>query len=445
MRSKRVSYLVLAFAALLVLVTGSLATAMNENGGQSATASQFECKPIVVAVWSSPEHENLVKTSQVYTEATGCEVIIEEIAREAYYDKLTTTLLAGSADYDVMYVSDDWTPEWIEAQTLAPLNQFFENPDLVSPDFSLEALSLSPDREVYGFPSEGDTAWLFYRVDLLEEAGLSVPETWDEFLSAAIALNNPPERYGTLFGAKPDEAIWDFMHYLFGFGGGVVDENYNVIVNNETAVEALTFYAGLLNEYGVVPPDVVTYGYNEILTALQQGKVAMGIEWMAATATLQDCEQSPLVCRDGEPLLQYTLVPGIRLEDGTVQRGQGGSQWAWVIPAAAENQESAYKFIEWLTGFEGARQWALNGGIPSNALALADPEVVAIVPQFELLAEAMPYRHLFPATTVSSIMVNAFNDAINSAAAGVKTPQEALDDAAAIMHDALVEAGYLSE
>jgi len=67
------------------------------------------------------------------------------------------------------------------------------------------------------------------------------------------------------------------------------------------------------------------------------------------------------------------------------------------------------------------------------------------VPQFELLAEAMPYRHLFPATTVSSIMVNAFNDAINSAAAGVKTPQEALDDAAAIMHDALVEAGYLSE
>jgi len=445
MRSKRVSYLVLAFVALLVLVTGSLATAMNENGGQSATASQFECEPIVVAVWSSPEHENLVKTSQVYTEATGCEVIIEEIAREAYYDKLTTTLLAGSADYDVMYVSDDWTPEWIEAQTLAPLNQFFENPDLVSPDFSLEALSLSPDREVYGFPSEGDTAWLFYRVDLLEEAGLSVPETWDEFLSAAIALNNPPERYGTLFGAKPDEAIWDFMHYLFGFGGGVVDENYNVIVNNETAVEALTFYAGLLNEYGVVPPDVVTYGYNEILTALQQGKVAMGIEWMAATATLQDCEQSPLVCRDGEPLLQYTLVPGIRLEDGTVQRGQGGSQWAWVIPAAAENQESAYKFIEWLTGFEGARQWALNGGIPSNALALADPEVVAIVPQFELLAEAMPYRHLFPATTVSSIMVNAFNDAINSAAAGVKTPQEALDDAAAIMHDALVEAGYLSE
>jgi len=445
MRSKRVSYLVLAFVALLVLVTGSLATAMNETGGQSATVSQFACEPIVVAIWSSPEHENLVKTSQVYTEATGCEVIIEEIAREAYYDKLTTTLLAGSADYDVMYVSDDWTPEWIEAQTLAPLNQFFENPDLVSPDFSLEALSLSPDREVYGFPSEGDTAWLFYRVDLLEEAGLSVPETWDEFLSAAIALNNPPERYGTLFGAKPDEAIWDFMHYLFGFGGGVVDENYNVIVNNETAVEALTFYAGLLNEYGVVPPDVVTYGYNEILTALQQGKVAMGIEWMAATATLQDCEQSPLVCRDGEPLLQYTLVPGIRLEDGTVQRGQGGSQWAWVIPAAAENQESAYKFIEWLTGFEGARQWALNGGIPSNALALADPEVVAIVPQFKLLAEAMPYRHLFPATTVSSIMVNAFNDAINSAAAGVKTPQEALDDAAAIMHDALVEAGYLSE
>lgn len=437
MRSNSIKLIVIAL--LVVMVAGY---------APSPVAQAQDCDPIVVAMWSSPEHENLVKTSAVYMEETGCEVIIEEIAREAYYDKLTTTILAGSSDYDVMYASSDWLPEWIQAEGLQPLNSYFEDPDLAADYFSLEALSptvdtLTFDGQVYGFPSEGDTAWLFYRKDLLDEAGLDVPETWDEFLEAAIALNNPSDRYGAVMGARTDEAVWDFQHYLFGFGGSILDDDYNVMVNNETGVQALEFYAGLLNEHGVVPPDVVTYGYNEILTTLQEDKAAMGIEWMAATQTLQDCEQSPKVCIDGEPQLQYTLVPGVRQDDGTVQRGQGGSQWAWVIPSTAQNNTDAYKFIEWLTSEEGAKLWALNGGIPSNSDALSDPDVVAQIPQFELLAEAMQYRHLFPITTVSPIMITAFNDAINAAAAGVVAPQDALDEAAATMQDALQEAGYI--
>jgi multiple sugar transport system substrate-binding protein len=182
------------------------------------------------------------------------------------------------------------------------------------------------DGKVYAFPSEGDTAWLFYRKDLLDEAGIEVPQTWDEFYEAAKTLNNPPDLYGAVIGAKPDEAMWDFMHYLYSHGGNILDENNNVVINNEQGVAALTFYSNLLKE-GLTPPDVATYGYNEILTTLQQGKAAMGVEWMAATQTLQDCEQSPAVCQDGEPLLQYVLVPGRMGDDGQVQRGQGASQW----------------------------------------------------------------------------------------------------------------------
>ncbi len=436
MRHANIYRLTIALALIIGLIPAAMVQAQ-------------DCEPIVVAVWSSPEHENLVATSQVYMEATGCEVIIEEIAREAYFNKLTTTLLAGGSDYDVMYAMTDNIPEWVAAETLQPLDVFFNDSNVVGDIFSLENLSptidtLSVDGVPAGFPSEGDTAWLFYRKDLLEAAGLEVPQTWDEFLTAAQTLRTD-DVYGAVIGAKPDEAVWDFMHYLFGFGGGILDENYNVIVNNEAGVAALSFYAGLATEYNLVPPDVVTYGYNEILTTLQEGKAALGIEWMAATQDLQNCELSPAVCIDGEPQLHYALVPGIAMEDGTIQRGQGASQWGWVIPAAAENKTEAYKFIEWLTSVEGASIWALNGGIPSNNAALAAPEVVAVVPQFELLAQAMPYRNLFPSTTVTPTMVNAFNDAVNSAVAGVKEPQEALDEAAAIMHDALVESGYLSE
>ena len=87
---------------------------------------------------------------------------------------------------------------------------------------------------------------MLYRKDLLEAKGIAVPQTWDEYLAAAKALNNPPEIYGAVIGAKPDEALWDFMFYLYSFGGEILDENFKPIINNEKGVAALTFYADLL-------------------------------------------------------------------------------------------------------------------------------------------------------------------------------------------------------
>jgi len=407
-------------------------------------APEAKYSPIVVSIWSGPEHDNMVDVANLYQQLTGNEVIVEEIAREALREKTTTVLLAGAGDYDVSYVSADWVPEFVAAEALADLDQFINDPNVADANLSIANLqpgvdSLTIDGKIYGFPSEGDTAWLFYRTDLLAEAGLEVPQTWDEFLAAAQTLNNSPDRYGAVIGARRDEAGWDFMHYFYGFGGEVVDPNtWEVKFNNETGVKALEFYGNLLNEYGVVTPDVTTYGYNEILTALQQDKAAMGVEWMAATQDLTNCDVAPLVCDK----LEYTLVPGYLDENGNLVRGQGASQWGFVVPKGSQNQEAAYKFIEWLTGPVGAKRWALNGGIPSNVVALRDPEVVAKVPQFALLAEAMPYRNLFPNTTVTFDISEAFAEAANVVVAGTKDAQTAAEEAAAKMEEALQAGGY---
>lgn len=440
-------YRVMAIISLIGLILAACGPATAQPTAASGDASG-KLAPIVVAVWSGPEHDNLVKLAASYTETTGNEVTVEEIARESYQDKLTTTFVAGGSDYDVAYVSSDWPPAWIKANALKDLDQYFTDPNVVAKDFDLKNYQPAIntfvfDGKTYAFPSEGDTAWLWYRTDLLEAKGIAVPQTWDEYLAAAKALNNPPEVYGAVIGAKPDEALWDFMHYLYSFGGEILDKDNKPIINNEAGVAALTFYSNLLLTEKVVPPDVNTYGYNEILTGLQEGKVAMGVEWMAATQTLTDCAQSPKVCKDGKPLLGYTFIPGYKQADGTVVHGTGGSSWGWVIPAGSKNGLAAYKFIEWLTGHDGGKQWALNGGIPSNQLALTDPEVAQKIPQFKMLGEVMPIRHLVPSTTVTGDMVTAIDEAISAAVTGTKSPQAALDDAAAKMTDLLTKAGYI--
>jgi multiple sugar transport system substrate-binding protein len=429
--------------------TEAPAAAPTEAPAAAAPAPAAEqLPPIVVACWSGPEHDNLVKDAEYYTQKTGNQVTVEEIARESYQDKLNTVFVGGGSDYDVAYISSDWPPAWVQAHALMDLDQFFNDPNVVDKNFNLANYQPAIntfvfDGKTYAFPSEGDTAWMWYRTDLLEANNIPVPQTWDEYLAAAQKLNNPPEIYGAVIGAKPDEALWDFMFYLYSFGGDILDKDFKPIINNDAGVAALTFYSDLLRKYKVVPPDVNTYGYNEILTTLQEGKAALGIEWMAATQTLTDCSQSPKVCKDGKPLLGYTFVPGYKQPDGTVVHGTGGSSWGWVIPSGAKNPVAAYKFIEWLTGPEGGKMWALNGGIPSNQLALTDPEVAAKIPQFKMLGEVMPIRHLVPSTTVTGDMVTAIDDAIVAAVTGTQDPKSALDDAAAKLTTMLTDAGYI--
>jgi len=402
-----------------------------------AALAQDPLPQIRVAVWSGPEADNLRMVVDEYTAATGNPVEIEEIARDGYADKLRTTVVGGGSEFDVMYMSADWMPAFIAAGGLEPFDQYIESmpADFLNLDDLQPSVSnLTFDGSVYGYPSEGDTAWLFYRTDLLEAAGIEPPQTMDELLAAAIALNEPPDRFGLVIGSRTDEAWWDFMHYFWAFGGQIYDpETLEVTVNNEAGVAALTFYSSLLNEHGVVSPDVTTYGYNEILTALQQDNAAMGVEWMAATQDLTNCETSPDVCDQ----LAYQLIPPAVAGE----YGFGGSSWGWAIPAAASEKEAGYKFIEWLVGGPGAKMWALNGGIPSNSAALGDPEVVAQIPQFELLAEAMQYRHITPLLTTSDQIVVGMADAAAAAVAGAKSPQQAMDDAAVAIEAALVEAG----
>lgn len=43
---------------------------------------------------------------------------------------------------------------------------------------------------VYGIPGWASVQVLYYRTDMFEEAGLSAPETWDDFRDAAIKLTD---------------------------------------------------------------------------------------------------------------------------------------------------------------------------------------------------------------------------------------------------------------
>jgi len=163
-------------------------------------------------------------------------VFIEEIARETLREKTTTVLMAKKERYDVSYVDKAWTGGYAKAGLLRPLNDFIKDPNVVAPWFSIDNLrppidDLTVDGKIYGFPSEGDCQFLFWRTDLFnhpeERAAfkakygydLKVPETWKEYLDVARFFTRKKDErlagkileedfYGTTLEGKRTEACW---------------------------------------------------------------------------------------------------------------------------------------------------------------------------------------------------------------------------------------------
>src|SRR5690554_411958 len=155
---------------------------------------------------------------------------------------------SGAGQFDVYYIDDANIAEFGANGWLVPLQDFYlEEFDLAGFSPALVGL-LSYDGVNYGAPfmTEGDM--MFYRADLLEEHGLEVPTTLDEYLEVVKALHSPPQMYGTatrgLRGSGMN--VWRFSPYLAMFGGSFFDDAGNPVFNSPEAAQAVEYYIELV-------------------------------------------------------------------------------------------------------------------------------------------------------------------------------------------------------
>lgn len=429
MNAKKMFPLMLLVAVLL----GACSPAASEQPAA-------EAKPVVVSVWVT-DAPAVRKAAETYEKETGKKVIVEEIAREVLQEKEKTELTAKTGAYDILWVPSEWVAELAEGQLIEPLDAYMNNSNLNQPD---QADWASPGAVAaynykgaqYGFPVSLDTIFLYYRTDLIEKA----PQTWDEYLQVAKAQTND-QRYGaTIFGKLPESIAWDFIIYFWSFGGQILDENFHPTVNSKEGVEALTYFVDLLNKDKVVPPGSATYEYPEVLAAFQQDKAAMVLQWNAAYGDFANPEASPAVYDK----FAATVVPGKKMDDGTINRKVIGHVWGFVMNASSQNKEEAYEFLTYLTGKDGLKFFPTDGAsINVNSKAvLSDPEMMKAHPEFAILNESFQYLELWPTTTATSQIILTIAQEASNALVETKTPQQALDDANQAIDDLMKQAGY---
>jgi len=256
--------------------------------------------------------------------------------------RVTTDISTKGGQYDVMTIGTYEVPTWGKQDRLVSLNDL---PATFDVDDLLPAIrsGLTVDGELYAAPFYGESSMVMYRTDLMEKAGLTMPQapTWTFIHDAAVAMT---DRNAGVYGiCLRGKAGWgENMAFLTAtansFGAKWFDLDWNAQLDSPEWKKTLSFYIALLNEAG--PPDATQNGFNENLALFQSGKCGIWIDATVAASFITDPSTSQVADKVG-----FALAP----DNGLGKRSNWLWAWALAIPAGTRNVDAAKKFVEWAT------------------------------------------------------------------------------------------------
>ncbi|PZQ52262.1 MAG: sugar ABC transporter substrate-binding protein [Rhodovulum sulfidophilum] len=257
-------------------------------------------------------------------------------------ERVTTDIATGGGQYDIMTIGNYEVPIWGKQGWLSAL----ELSDAYDVDDLLPAIrgGLTVEDKLYAAPFYGESAMIMYRTDLMEKAGLTMPDapTWEFVADAARKMTD--KSAGIAGICLRGKAGWgENMAFVTAlnnsFGGKWFDEEWKPQFDQQTWKDSLTFYADLMKDAG--PAGASSNGFNENLTLFQQGKCGMWIDATVAASFVTDPKNSTVADKVG-----FALFPN---KEGVDNHGNWLWSWNLAIPASSKNQEDAKTFIEWAT------------------------------------------------------------------------------------------------
>jgi multiple sugar transport system substrate-binding protein len=269
-------------------------------------------------------------------------------------------------------------------------------------------------------PFVGNVAMFAYRTDLFAKYGLARPATWGAVLAAARTLaEKEPEVTPIAFrGMRGNPIVTGFLPILGAFGGEVVDAEGRAALDNEAALAALQYFLSLRP---FTPRGIETWNATEVRGAMEQGRIAMAIEyWPGWAGTLDDAARSRVVGN-------VALIPA----PGEV-RGPAPMLGAWMLGIAADspNAARALDFIRFATSVAQQKRMALEtGNPPALAPLYTDAELVRAFRWYPAQAEALAVAVPRPRITQWNRVEAILGEQLQLALIGQVPPREALAEA----------------
>jgi multiple sugar transport system substrate-binding protein len=289
---------------------------------------------------------------------------------------------------DAARFKDWWIGQFTENKLLEPLDEYTKNWEYrgdIDDVFWNTGRTADPNSPVYMMPHQYITFYLYYRKDLFEQANLQPPKTFDEFLNAAKKLTDPSkQRYGFAYrGGSGGQDQW----YAFMLAGGarMVDDQGNIVINNEKAVEVNNWYLDLFRKYKVAPPTAISDSYAQLMAGFQAGTTAMMAHHIGSYETLHKAL--------GDKLGVVPMPQADPAHPATM-----GTMTGNVMFSSSKNKEATWTFLSWLSGPEATDilSKSTNGQLPVLKSLTSKPEYQSRNEGWKVALESEKFAHVWP-------------------------------------------------
>jgi multiple sugar transport system substrate-binding protein len=289
----------------------------------------------------------------------GVKINVTAIPWDAAHNKYQTAI-AGGTTPDVAQMGTTWMGDFA--------NAFVPTPTSIDTSvfFPGSVKSTVVGGTAYGVPWSGDTRVVYYRKDLLAKAGYTTfPTTQDDFKALAKAMKTKAgAKWGVNLPAGGTDSFQAMLFIAWSAGAELMNNDQTKWTLDTPAwVDAMKYYQSFFTD-GIANANPNT-GAGAQDAAFVDGSIPM---FVGSPGEIQS-----LIKAGGpgyEDKFGVAMVPKAKSSTSFV----GGSNL--VVFKNGKNQDSAWKFIQWLSQPEVQIKWrTASGDLPLVASAWKDPSL----------------------------------------------------------------------
>lgn len=347
-------------AALGATAFGTFLSACGGSSGGSGSSGPVNIQFAALVDTTGEQTAEINKFNQMNTGKIHVDYVQLPPVATDQYSKFVTALRSQSATPDVLHIDVTWPAQFATPGWLAPLDQYASASYLSQFWPSAQTVG-KVNGKLYGIQRYMDIGMLYYRTDLVQKYGGTVPQTRDELQAMAQKILAGESangiKYGYLIPGKKIEAIVDeWLEYIWGSGGDIGQPG-SLQVSGPSQVGALKYMYDLIYTTKLAPPGTSTYAPNDILSLFSNGQAPFMRNWTFAYAIANNPSRSKVAGKVG-------VAPTLATAGNTGHGCTGG--WVLAINAFSQHKDEAWKFIDYLLSKDTQTSLSMNAGLVSS-------------------------------------------------------------------------------
>ena len=316
----------------------------------------------------------------------------------------------------------------------------FKDYEAVTKRFAEDAMTLYEYNDgtstgVYGLPVSQTFPMLFYRTDVLEELGFeNPPETWEELTDMLPTLQRKYLDVGLILPQNISSNTFDsgntFIMLMLQTGQDIYNEDlyttdYNSIKTSDIKDLNLTNFMtqDSIRVFEQWTKFYTVFSFDQTFDAFSRFRTG---EMPLVVQPYTFYNQLSVAAPEIKGLWDFTLVPGTKQADGTINHAANSAGSGAVIFNKVSNQAAAWDFVKWFTSTDiqvdyGKQIEALMG--PMGRFDTANVEALEQLPwstaEYEKISAQQSYLKEVPIIPASYAVTrhinNAFRMVVNDA------------------------------